>query len=223
VAFSEVTSFISFWIERNGRAAFRLLLADLKGLSDRDPGPALRSVSGHSLTEWIVLWQEHLRTLEEPVRAQAPESAAGAPDMRGVRLGDLLFRGQHFAAAARRFDAARQSASGASALRYRQSQAELGAGRPAEAEARLGELEEIDGPHAGWFALRGRFEAAAGDSEAAARSSRMALSLDPWSELVACEGHLRGLLGADPWELPDPPDPSRRRLCLMARARPPVQ
>lgn len=223
VAFSEVTSFISFWIERNGRAAFRLLLADLKGLSDRDPGPALRSVSGHSLSEWIVLWQAHLRTLAEPVKAQSPEAAGGPPDMRGVRLGDLLFRGQHFAAAARRFDAVRQSAPAASALRYRQSQAELGAGRPAEAAARLGQLDDIDGPHAAWFALRGRFEAAAGDAEAAARSSRMALSLDPWSELVACDGHLRGLLGADPWALPEPADPARQRLCLMARARPPVQ
>jgi hypothetical protein len=164
-----------------------------------------------------------LRTLEEPVKAQAPEAAGGAPDMRGVRLGDLLFRGQHFAAAARRFEAARQGAPAASALRYRQGQAELGAGRPVEAAARLGELDDIDGPHAGWFALRGRFEAEAGDAEAAARSSRMALSLDPWSELVACDGHLRGLFGADPWELPDPVDPARRRLCLMARARPPVQ
>lgn len=247
VAFSEVTSFISFWIERNGRAAFRLLLADLKGLSDRDPGPALRSVSGYGLSEWIVLWQAHLRTLEEPAKAQAPQAGGGSPDMRSVRLGDLLFRGQHYAAAARRFDAAarggpvavrryrldlgrdpgrdaeQQSAPAPSALRYRQSQAELGANHPEEAAARLGELEEIDGAHAGWFALRGRFEAAAGDAEAAARSSRMALSLDPWSELVACEGHLRGLLGADPWELPEPADPTRRRLCLMARARPPVQ
>jgi len=51
----------------------------------------------------------------------------------------------------------------------------------------------------------------------------MALSLDPWSELVACEGHLRGLLGADPWQLPDPTDEERRRLCFMARARAPVQ
>jgi hypothetical protein len=51
----------------------------------------------------------------------------------------------------------------------------------------------------------------------------MATSLDPWSELVACEGHLRALLGSDPWELPDPSDPTRQKLCFMARARPPVQ
>ena len=58
---------------------------------------------------------------------------------------------------------------------------------------------------------------------AAAEASRMATSLDPWSELVACEGQLRGMLGSDPWELPDPSDPARQKLCFMARARPPVQ
>jgi predicted Zn-dependent protease len=140
-----------------------------------------------------------------------------------MRLGDLLLRAQHFEAAAQYFDAARQTAPGVSALRFRASQAELAAGRADIAAARLGELEDIDGPHAGWFALRGRFQAEALDSAAAARSSRMALSLDPWSELVACEGHSYALLGADPWQLQDPSDPARRRLCLMARARPPVQ
>jgi hypothetical protein len=51
----------------------------------------------------------------------------------------------------------------------------------------------------------------------------MALSLDPWSELVACEGYQSGLLGGDPWQLPDPSDAARQRLCFMARARAPVQ
>jgi hypothetical protein len=222
IAFSEVTSFINFWIDTNGRAAFRLLLADLKGLEDRDPDAALRSVSGYALGEWITRWQVHLRELELPAARAVDPSAHGA-DMRGVRIGDLLLRAQHFEAAAQYFDAARQSAPGVSALRFRASQAELAAGRADTAAARLGELEDIDGPHAGWFALRGRFQAEALDSAAAARSSRMALSLDPWSELVACEGHSQALLGADPWQPQDPSDPARRRLCLMARARPPVQ
>ncbi len=223
IAFSEVTSFINFWIETNGRAAFRLLLADLKGLEDRDPGAALRGVSGYGLGEWIARWQGHLRALELPVAAHAVDPSAPGADMRDVRLGDLLLRGQHFEAAARYFDAARQMAPQVSALRFRASQAELAAGRPGTAAARLGELEDIDGPHAGWFALRGRLQAEALDSAAATRSSRMALSLDPWSELVACEGHSHALLGADPWQPQDPMDPARRRLCLMARARPPVQ
>jgi hypothetical protein len=51
----------------------------------------------------------------------------------------------------------------------------------------------------------------------------MALSLDPWSELVACEGHQSTLLGSDPWQLPEPTDPQRQKLCAKARARPQIQ
>ncbi len=223
IAFSEVTSFINFWIARNGRAAFRMLLGDLKGLSDRDPDPALRAVSGFGLRDWITIWQQHLLSRETEAAADPVQAQGGAADMRAVRLGDLLLRGQHFDCAARIFEDARRAAPGASALRYRASEAELARGRKAAAVEQLGTLEELDGPHAAWFALDARFKAEAGQAAAAERSSEMALSLDPWSELVACEGQLRGLLGADPWELPDPSNEDRRRLCSMARARPPVQ
>lgn len=256
IAFSEVTSFINFWIARNGRGAFRLLLADLKGLTQRDPNAALRSVTGSGLDEWIARWQEYLRTevaaaaLADPSAlagistvpgepppapgtvpsgapgappASPPAAPAAAPDMRSVRLGDLLLRGQHFQAASRVFGKALEGAPGVSALRFRASAAELAANRPDAARERLGRLDELDGPHAGWFALKSRFEAGAGDRDGAEKSSRMASSLDPWSELVACEGHLRALLGSDPWELADPNDPTRQKLCFMARARPPVQ
>ena len=253
IAFSEVTSFINYWIAQNGRGAFRLLLADLKGLAQRDPNGALRSVTGSGLEEWIARWQEYLRTEvasktaspEEVAAAQAPgdmlgpsapgaapaappaaappASPAASPDMRSVRLGDLLLRGQHFGAAARVFGQALAGAPAVSALRYRASAAELAANHPDAARERLGRVEELDGPHAGWFALKSRFDSDAGDRDGAEKTSRMASSLDPWSELVACEGHLRALLGSDPWELPDPSDPTRQKLCFMARARPPVQ
>jgi hypothetical protein len=249
IAFSEVTSFINFWIARNGRGAFRLLLADLKGLAQRDPDAALRSVTGSGLKEWIARWQDYLRTdvaaaapvadaaaaAGEPARdtsappgaapaaPAAPSAPAPAPDMRAVRLGDLLLRGQHFKAAARLFGEALSAAPRVSALRFRASEAELAANHPDAARERLGRVEELDGPHAGWFALKGRFDSEAGDRDGAEKASQMASSLDPWSELVACEGHLRALLGSDPWELPDPSDPTRQKLCFMARARPPVQ
>jgi hypothetical protein len=224
IAFSEVTSFINYWIAQNGRGAFRLLLADLKGLEDRDPGGALRSVSGYGLDEWIARWQGYLRGLH----SEAEEEEAGKPaamntDMRSVRLGDLLLRGQHYGAAARLFEDALTASPAAAALRFRASEAELGANHPEAARARLGELEGLDGPHAGWFALKGRFQAEAGQATEAAEALRMASSLDPWSELVACEGHASTVYGSDPWALPDPRDPLRQRLCFSARARPPVQ
>ena len=155
--------------------------------------------------------------------AEPAKPAAAPTDMRGVRLGDLLFRGQHYAAAARRFEELLSLSPQAAALRFRAAEAELAGHHDDEARARLGQLQSLDGPYAGWFALEGRFEAEAGHVEQAQQASRMATSLDPWSELVACEGQLRGILGADPWELPDPSDPTRRKLCFMARARPPVQ
>jgi hypothetical protein len=256
IAFSEVTSFINYWIAQNGRSSFRLLLADLKGLGQRDPDAALRSVTGSGLHDWIGRWQEWLRThvaaAADPVAAKEalgerplalvgtplgpavpgapavspavpPASPAAAPDMRSVRLGDLLLRGQHFEAAAHVFGQTLAGAPAVSALRFRASEAELAAHRPDAARERLGRVEELDGPHAGWFALKSRFDAEAGDRDSAEKTSRMASSLDPWSELVACEGHLRALLGSDPWELPDPSDPTRRELCFMARARAPVQ
>lgn len=223
IAFSEVTSFVNFWIAENGRAAFRLLLDDLKGLADRDPDPALRGVTGFGLRDWIAIWQQHLLGRGAGAGEEAVRPAHGGPDIRAVRLGDLLLKGQHFEASARVFEAARRATPAVSALRYRASQAELALGRREAAREQLGTLEELDGPHASWFALDARYKAEAGQTAAAELSSEMALSLDPWSELVACEGHLRGLLGADPWELPDPTNEERRRLCSMARARPPVQ
>lgn len=223
IAFSEVTSFINFWIAENGRAAFRLLLDDLKGLADRDPDPALRGVTGFGLRDWIVIWQQHLLARDSGAGDELVRPSHGGPDIRAVRLGDLLLKGQHFEAAARVFEGARRATPEVSALRYRASQAELARGRREAAVEQLGSLDELDGPHASWFALDARYKLEAGQAAAAELSSEMALSLDPWSELVACEGHLRGLLGADPWELPEPSSEDRRRLCSMARARPPVQ
>jgi hypothetical protein len=222
IAFSEVTSFINYWIRVNGKLAFHLLLHDLKGLEQRDPDPALRGVSGYTLKEWILRWQTWLRTLQPEDNPRAM-IAGGSPELGRVRVGDLLLHGQHYDAAARNFEAALARAPQSSALRFRASQAELAAGRKQLSEQRLGKLDELDGPHAGWFALSGRFAAEAGNKEAAQAASTMALSLDPWSELVACEGHQSNLLGGDPWQLPDPEDPQRQKLCEMARARPPVQ
>lgn len=221
IAFSEVTSFMNYWIAQNGRAAFRMLLRDLGGLADRDPNAALRSVTGYTLEEWILRWQTQLRAQEFP--EPAASSSGPAPDLSSVRVGDLLLHEQYFAAAAQRFEAALRLAPKASALRFRTSGAALAAGQRDVAVERLGQVEDLDGPHAGWFALRGRFEAEAGHAEGAELNSTLALSLDPWSELVACEGYQGALLGADPWQLRDPPDPVRRELCFMARARAPVQ
>jgi len=79
IAFSEVTSFVNFWIEKNGRAAFRLLLGDLKGLADRDPDPALRTVTGFGLHDWIAIWQQHLLQQKSQDPADSVRARGGGP------------------------------------------------------------------------------------------------------------------------------------------------
>lgn len=234
LAFSEVTSFMSYWIDQNGRTALHLLLSDLKGIQGRDPDPALRSVSGYSLKEWIARWQAYLRALppldpsaEEPL---VPEDA-GLRLSRATRYGDLLLSGQHFAAAERYFAEAVELAPSSPSFRARLARARLGTRDEAGAREALGSFDDVAAPHAAWLALHARFAVdgarEAGDATAAgqqaSRDATWALGLDPWSELVACEGHAAELRGADPWLLHTPTSPASQRLCELARARPSVR
>jgi hypothetical protein len=235
IAFSEVTSFVSYWIKQNGRPALHLLLADLKGGEGRDPDPALRSVSGYTLKEWIVRWQGHLRELELPEASE--EQFYADADARGLsrsaRLGDLLLSNQHFEAARQYFEQGQRVAPRLPAFRVRLSRAELALRHPEAARAALGELDDVAAAYGAWLALHARFALEDGASAAgsgaqdpgpqAQRDLTWALGLDPWSEIVACEGYAEDELGADPWSLRSPTRAERRRLCEFARARPSVR
>jgi hypothetical protein len=236
IAFSEVTSFISYWINQNGRPALHLLLADLKGGDNRDPDPALRSVSGYSLKEWIVRWQAYLRQLElGDIEDERFFADADARELsRGSRLGDLLFQGQHFEAAAQYFADAHALAPRLPAYRVRLSQARLAERDPAAARAALGGMDDLAAPTGAWLALHARFVLEDWSSGAAAAGARdpgpqaqrdltWALGMDPWSEVVACEGYSEDQLGADPWLMRTPATPERQRLCELARTRPSVR
>jgi hypothetical protein len=247
IAFSEVTSFVSYWIEQNGRPAFHLLLADLKGLDDRDLDRALYSITGYSFKEWIERWQGHLRRLElAPLdEDQGYADASGQKLSRAARLGDLLFAARRFAAAEQQFARGQQAAPKLPAFRFRRARAELALRRPEEARAALGEMDEVLAPYGGWLALHARLVldaqasaaagapaapsaaaaggALAGPGQQAQRDLDWALGLDPWSEIVACEGYDGDVLGSDPWQLQWPSDVDRRRLCELARARPSVR
>jgi hypothetical protein len=244
IAFSEVTSFVSYWINQNGRPALHLLLADLKGSEGRDPDPALRSVSGYSLKEWIGRWQAYLRGLDiGDISEERFFADADARELsRSARLGDLLLQGQHFEAAQQYFAEGQKVAPRLPAFRVRLSRVELGLRAPEAARTALGELDDVAAPYGAWLALHARFaledEAArAASAEPAAakaadakdpgpqaqRDLTWALGLDPWSEIVACEGYSADQLGADPWLLASPERPERRRLCEFARARPSVR
>lgn len=230
IAFAEVTSFINFWIKENGRGAFRLLLADLKGLKERDPNTALRSISGYSLSQWIVRWQHYLQKLPEP-DADAKGHAVPRDDRlarRHRRLGQLLFGGHHFTAAAQHYDAAVVAAPDVPELRVGASLAQLALGAPKKALKALGTRSDIGRKEAGWFALRGRLAPEAETPDPLVNDTRMAISIDPVSELTACRGYLANAVGSEGTSahplsgLPLSVAAEWRALCEAARARPPI-
>lgn len=220
-AFAEVTSFIGYWIDRNGSPAFRLLLADLKGVGNRGADAALRSVSGYTLSEWKLMWEHQLR--EQPIpparataERQLPAPPPGVQIAREVRLGGLLFEGGHAVQAAERLARAVLVAPSDAPLRWQWARAKTEAGDPNGAAAALGEVGDSDGPSAGWFALKAHFVKQAGDRNRSRVLDALGLAFDPLLEDVACEGQWRSH-ASPPVAGPLPDEPVRRELCLAAR------
>ena len=216
-AYAEVTSFVDYWLRKNGKPALELLLLDLRGTGDRGVDTALRSVTGYGLDRWQARWQEHLasgsRSTEVAPTPALPRGGVGDV-ARSVRLGDLLFQRGHYAAAAAELGTASRQAPRESSIRWRLSRALDGAGHREEAVGRLGKVADLAGPHAGWFALSGRFAADAGDRQQAEAWFRVAIALDPLSVDAACEGRWRPAEGTAQSSLPE--DPARRVLCAGA-------
>jgi tetratricopeptide (TPR) repeat protein len=232
IAFSEVTSFVTYWIDKNGEPALAMLLADLKGIEGDGADGALRSVSGYDLPGWKRLWEHHLLESEPGTDADPPPGehpGAGGPvkaitDSRDVvrhqRLGDLLFSRGHSSQAADHYDEALHARSHEAALRWRGARAVLDSEQSDEARQRLGNIEDLDGPHGEWFALSGRFDGAAGKQDAAEEAFAQAIGLNPFSEDVACEGHWRPRGNRPLAEPPLPIESRRRALCEAARKIP---
>jgi hypothetical protein len=224
-AYAEVTSFMDFFLREVGEPGFRMLLADLKGHgAEGGADAALRSVTGYSLAEWKVRWEEELRKPPSaPARPQAPPSAGGPESgsknddprelMRRVRLGDLLSQRGHAKAASIEYDLALPQAKREPAVRWRAARASLAAGDRAASERNLGVLADINHPHYGWLALQGRFQRELGREAEAEAGLLHAVGLNPYSEDAACEGHFT-LGGGKPDTLPK--DPLWRALCEEA-------
>lgn len=223
ISYAEVESFMDFWIERNGRAAFALLLNDLKGLATKEPDEVMTSITGYPLSYWIGLWQEHLEALADP---PLPDpfvlEQARLPAAQAVRLGDLLSdRGQP-AWSSEYYDEALVAAPDKAAVHFRAAATQLALKNDAQGRERLGELDELSGLHGAWLGLNGRFLAREGKNLEAGRMFDLAVSIDPIGEAAACEGVSRrteagALTATAPPELPVPADPVRSALCKGAR------
>jgi tetratricopeptide (TPR) repeat protein len=207
------------------------LLRDLKEVSDRDPNPALRSVTGYDLDHWIAEWQGELLGESEPAAEAAPDPGAGAPappahtaelsqrDLaKLIRLGELFYDAEHFRLSAGSFQETLKYIPEHGKLHYDAAQSWLGMSDQKAAELALGELDALDSAHAGWFALHGRFKHENGEREAAERAFSFAYSIDPTREEVACEGYSRHNFQGDLASLPNQPE--RRALCEEARRVP---
>jgi hypothetical protein len=235
IAFAEVSSFVEYWIQKNGKTALRLLFSDLKGLPSHDPNAALVSVSGYDLPAWILRWQDSLRRSEPPHpgapnrAAPEPESAALARDeelyreltgqdaphtapidarerARRLRVSELLFaRG----APALTIDRLRQALASDPRdpnVRWRLGRSLVAAGREPEGAPLFQSYEGLESPSAGWFALEGRYERARNAPSGDAFD--FAVALDPYLEDAACEGGFTV------------PIPGGRRVSDLAAVRP---
>ncbi|HTM43464.1 MAG TPA: hypothetical protein VL137_00840 [Polyangiaceae bacterium] len=223
IAFAEVKSFMAYFIATLGRPAFRLLLADLRGIGKRDPNPALVSVTGFELQYWIAQWQNWLLTpsKDKPLPkdkppAPAPMPVAGASDdpfefARNARLGALFFEAERFRLAAEQFDQALKYDSDQVTLRFDAARSWLAQSKDEQAQSDLGDLAGISQLHGGWLALHGRFLRQHGDDAAANASFDLAVAVDPFNPEAACEGQSKVLRHGQP-KAP-PRDAVRREIC----------
>lgn len=214
ISYAEVESFMDFWIARNGKPAFLLLLTDLKGLESRDAEEVMTGVTGYPLTYWIAAWQEHLR--------QLPKSTSSGPAVDGnyrqtFRLGDLLADRGHGASAEQYFRRAHEVAPAQAAVRQRLASAQLAQGKPHEEVMRsMGSLLDMSGLHGGWLGLHGHLLALVQRLDEAEASLELGSAVDPYSVEVACAG--RGLgPGGDDVVVTLPGDAQRQPLCAEAR------
>jgi hypothetical protein len=231
IAFAEVSSFVEYLFQKNGRAAMMLLFADLKGMGSDKASAALRSVTGYDLSQWIDLWHVHLAEPLPATRAGAPADSTdalraltehgmpvGARDRaRRTRAAELLLSRGAPAPAVARLRGVFASDPTDPTVRTRLGRA-LGADGKAEEGAPLfASPEGLSMASAGWFALEGWYRRERHDPRAV-ESFDMAVALDPYLEDAACEGVVRlhdasGAAG----DAPLPADPAMRGLCEAAR------
>jgi hypothetical protein len=221
-AYAEVTSFVRYWVERQGSPALWLLLADLRGAGTKDADVAMRSVSGFELAAWNAMWQRDLAETPPDSASEPAHPTLSVADVlsvkqvvRGARLGDLLAQRGHYRAAREVLGPAVSGSPREPSIRWRAARTQLALDDVEGAAAALGTLDDIDRPHGGWLALRARL---AGDPSARAHS----VALDPLAEDVACLGWFRRVeAGSDRLRPSRLPEAARwRDLCRAAREIP---
>ncbi len=210
VAYSEVASFLRFFVEKGPPEGLPKLLAQMKQANGAGSlEQSLVDVSGADLSAWDKRWRGFLTASP---RSLPPELGIGVtpPGLRDAsrasRLGSLLAARQHLAPATRYLSDAQRAMPKEGAFRAELASALSAQGRRDEAAAlvrTLGDLHSVSGR---WFSLHAELAATPAERE---HARLRALSLEPYSPAVACEER------ASP-ELPA--DPVARAVCQAARA-----
>lgn len=190
IAFAEVTSYMDFWIQKNGPRALSLLLRELEVAEDAEA--AMRGVSGFDVAEWQLIWREDLQkrySVAPETREEEPENDSLGPSAlaRSLRLAELLTLEGFPSEAAEISSPDLDRAAHVAALRFMVGRAALLADRE-DASDLLGTLEDVRGPDAGWLALRSRQMQMNQTDPLAEKILAQAREQDPLLPEVACEG-----------------------------------
>jgi hypothetical protein len=192
VAFSEVASFIRFWVSSSREQALGDLLQRLHDAGGpRAVDDAMEQVSGQPLAGWNQRWLAYLGT----VPRQLPDDfSLGQPiphqrDLgRSLTLGDLLSHRSHHEAARAILADAQRLAPYDPVIRHRLAASLLSLGREDEAKPLVCSPQDVHAEHGPWFALHGRSLRQEGDLDRAAKAFEVGLWLSPLDPEVACEG-----------------------------------
>jgi hypothetical protein len=232
-AFAEVTSFVQFYLMREGDGALPKLLGDVKQAPDVDA--ALVSASGAGLKAWEMRWRAYLAARPFDRGPLAFAMAHSKDDKRSfasyreqrdrARLAELLLARGHASAAVKELDALELAARRAPAdvrerqrgdprLRWLRGLALEPSDREWADEGRklFDDPQELLLSYGPWWASRGRWARGRGDEASAAASFAEAVDNAPLDPEAACETR------------PGSPSPERSAdpLCAAAQSWAPV-
>jgi len=207
-AFAEVTSFVQFYLLREGDGALPKLLGDVKEAPDVDA--ALVSATGVGLKAWDAKWRAYLSARPREGGPAFPEMANPKDDKKSfaayreqrdrARLAELLLARGHANATLKELDTldlaaglapaeVRDRQRGDPRLRWLRGLALGRSDREWADEGRrlFDDPREVLSSYGPWWASRGRWARGRGDEASAALSFAEAVDNSPLDPEAACE------------------------------------
>jgi hypothetical protein len=209
VAFAEVTSFVRFYLTREGEGALPKLLRALRDAPSADA--ALLSASGADIKSWDGRWRAYLATQPRDARLLLLSGGTHAKNDPAVlaayrehrdrsRLAELLLSRGHASGATKELDRLdvsgpavspeiRERRSGDPVLRWLRGLTleETGRGSDRDSRRLFEDPRQVLSSYGPWWASRGRWLRGAGDAIEADSSFSEAVANDPLGSEAACE------------------------------------